>query len=92
MTAIESDTVVTWARGVRSRYDETREQWMILGPERVVVPQGPGADIARLVDGERTVDAIVSQLVEEYDADRETIEDETLQFLRQLADQGYIAV
>ncbi len=87
---IDSDFVPRWARGVRTRYDEVRQRWMILGPERILVPQGPGVDIARLVDGERSIDEIVRSLAEEYDADMEVIEGESMSFLEQLLEQGYL--
>ena len=90
MSELDGDRVPSWPRGVRTRFDEARDRWMILGPERILVPEGPGADIARLVDGERSVSEIVDALEAEYDADEETIADETTAFLQDLADQGYL--
>ncbi len=90
MTAMGGDSVPRWSGGVRTRYDETRQRWMILGPERILVPEGAGADIARLVDGRRTVDDIVAELAGEYDADPKLIRDDTVGFLQQLVDQDYL--
>lgn len=90
MSELDEETVVNWAAGVRTRFDEARDRWMILGPERILVPEGPGADIARLVDGERTVADIADALLEEYDADRSLILGETLEFLGELAEKNYL--
>ena len=87
---MEETFVPKWVRGVRTRYDEVRQRWMILGPERILIPQGPGVDIARLVDGERTLGEIVEELSAEYDADKGHIEEETAAFLQQLLEQGYL--
>lgn len=87
---LDGDFVPRWARGVRTRFDEVRQRWMILGPERIVVPEGPGADIAELVDGTRTVDDIIAELVDDYDADAEVIGGDTKAFLQQLLEQGYL--
>ena len=87
---IDTDTVPDWSPGVRTRHDDVRDRWMILGPERIVVPEGSGGAIARLVDGDRSIDDIITRLVDDYDADRATIADETIRFLRQLAQQGYL--
>ena len=87
---VGTDTTLRWASGVRYRRDETRDRWMIVAPERILVPEGPGADIARLIDGDRSVDDIVELLADEYDAPRQTIAEETMAFLQQLADQRYV--
>lgn len=90
MSDITPETVPEWCRGVRTRYDETRDRWMILGPERILVPEGPGADIARLVDGDRTVADIVDRLRDEYAGDEPTITEQTIEFLDDLQNRGYL--
>lgn len=87
---IDKSSVPRWARGVLFRHDEARDRWMIVGPERILVPQGTGVDISHLIDGERDVDAIADKLGDEYDADRELIIEETIAFLQQLADRRYL--
>ena len=49
-----------------------------------------GTRIYELVDGERTVDGIVDQLFEEYDVEREVLEQDTLAFLAELATKGLV--
>ena len=90
MNECTDDFIPAWVHGVRIRYDEARDRWMILGPERILVPEGPGADIARRIDGQRTVGDIVTELTAEYDADEQTIRSETVQFLRQLIHRQYV--
>lgn len=87
---IDETTVPGWAKGVRTRFDQARDRWMIVAPERILVPEGPGVEITQLVDGQQSVGHIVATLTDEYDADEEVIKDETIAFLQSLADQGYL--
>lgn len=89
---IDEQSVPIWRRGVRTRYDEARQRWMILAPERILVPQGPGVDIARLIDGHRRVADIVDALLEDYEIDRSTASAQTVAFLDDLHQQGYLNV
>ena len=58
------------ARRVRLRYDEVRDQHVLLLPERVIVLSESAAEILGLVDGERDEAAIIAELQRRYpDAD-----------------------
>lgn len=58
------------ARRVRLRYDEVRDQHVLLLPERVIVLSESAAQILGLVDGERDEAAIIAELQRRYpDAD-----------------------
>ena len=83
-------TTPQWRRGVRFRFDKARQRWMIVAPERILLPEGPGVDIAKLIDGEHKIDDIVKVLSSEYDADVELIRDETMTFVTDLFEQGYL--
>ncbi|MGQ0574095.1 MAG: pyrroloquinoline quinone biosynthesis peptide chaperone PqqD [Pseudonocardia sp.] len=61
------------SRHVRMRFDPTRERYVLLGPESVIVLNPTGADILGLCDGQRTVACVAAVLQERYDRD---IEDE----------------
>ena len=45
-------------RGVRLRYDESRKQWFLLGPERVFEPDETAVEILQRIDGVRSIEAI----------------------------------
>ena len=42
---------------VKFRYDEGRQAWIVLAPERLFLPDEQAVEILRLIDGERTVEA-----------------------------------
>jgi pyrroloquinoline quinone biosynthesis protein D len=53
--------------GARLRYDEVREEHQLLIPEGVVRLNPTAAEVLELCDGERSVDAIASELSARYD-------------------------
>jgi pyrroloquinoline quinone biosynthesis protein D len=52
--------------GARLRYDEVREEHLLLVPEGAVRLNASAAAVLELCDGERSVDDIVSVLSERY--------------------------
>jgi len=62
----------------------------VLAPERVFMPDEHAAEVLKLVDGERSVRAIVDDLVARFDAPRATIEVDVLEMLQDLTDRGVV--
>jgi pyrroloquinoline quinone biosynthesis protein D len=52
--------------GARLRYDEVREEHLLLVPEGAVRLNPTAAEVLELCDGERSLDDIVSTLSERY--------------------------
>lgn len=77
-------------RGVRLRFDESRRQWFLLGPERVFEPDEIALEILKRVDGARSVEAIAQELATAFEADRNEIATDVMAFLRDLADQRMV--
>jgi pyrroloquinoline quinone biosynthesis protein D len=57
-------------RGVRLKYDETRSEWLLLAPERVIKADAIAVEILKRCDGIATIDAIVDDLAQQFSADR----------------------
>jgi pyrroloquinoline quinone biosynthesis protein D len=55
------------ATGARLRYDEVREEHLLLVPEGVVRLNPTAAEVLELCDGERTLDEIVGALAARYE-------------------------
>jgi pyrroloquinoline quinone biosynthesis protein D len=77
-------------RGVRLRFDKSRQQWFLLGPERVFEPDEIALEILQRVDGVRSVAAIAQELAAAFEADRDEIAADVMTFLRGLADQRMV--
>lgn len=79
------------ARGMRLRQDAAREgRWVVLGPERMFVPDAIALEVLRLVDGTRSVAAIVDDLAARFDAPRGEILADVASLLEDLAAKGVV--
>ncbi|QMV02775.1 pyrroloquinoline quinone biosynthesis peptide chaperone PqqD [Devosia sp. D6-9] len=78
------------ARGAKLRFDETRQRWVLLVPERVMAPDEIAVEILQMCDGERNVAAIIDLLVEKYTAPREEIGADVIAMLQDLAESGFL--
>jgi len=77
-------------RGFRLRHDAVRDAWVLLAPERLFQLDGPATEVLKLVDGNRTVPAIVAALAAQFDAPREVIAADVAAMLQDLADKGAV--
>jgi pyrroloquinoline quinone biosynthesis protein D len=84
---IEGTAVLSFAPHVRFRFDETRKAWVVLAPERLLLPDEQAVEILRLIDGERDVDAIIDDLAGRFEAPREVIAGDVLPMLQGLVDK-----
>lgn len=72
-------------RGVRLKHDETRDEWLLLAPERVVKTDAIAVAILQRCDGTATFDAIVDDLAAAFSADRARVESDVRALLDELA-------
>jgi pyrroloquinoline quinone biosynthesis protein D len=83
-------TIPRLARGVRLREDAARGRWVLLAPERMLVPDETALEVLRLLDGARDVDAVVEALAERYAAPRAEIAADVSELLQELAENGVV--
>lgn len=89
---VAPQSVPALPRGVRLRFDEARDAWVLLAPERVLMPDPIAVEILKRCDGQATVAAIVDDLAATYQAERAQIETDVIALLQDLADKGMLAV
>ena len=77
-------------RHARLKFDETRQVWVILAPERVLAPDEIAVEVLKLCDGRRSVADMVDTLVAKYAAPREAISADVIAMLQDLADKGFL--
>jgi pyrroloquinoline quinone biosynthesis protein D len=77
-------------RFMKLRRDETRDRWILLAPERVMTPDAIAIEILHRCDGEKTIEAISTELAADYQASVETIQADIIELLQDLADKGYL--
>ena len=77
-------------RHAKLKFDETRQRWVILAPERVLAPDETAVEILQLCDGVRSVEQMIDQLAEKYAAERNAIGTDVIAMLQDLADKGFL--
>jgi pyrroloquinoline quinone biosynthesis protein D len=77
-------------RHAKLRFDETRQRWVILAPERVLAPDETAVEILQLCDGARSVAQMIDQLAAKYTAERAAIGADVIAMLQDLADKGFL--
>ena len=77
-------------RHAKLKFDETRQVWVILAPERVLAPDEIAVEVLQLCDGARSVADMVDQLAIKYAAPREAIASDVVAMLQYLADKGFL--
>lgn len=84
------DAVPRLARGAKLREDKARGRWVVLAPERLFVPDETALEVLKLLDGARSVDAVVDDLAARFAAPREEIAADVLEMLRDLVEKGVV--
>lgn len=89
---IVGSAVLRFAPHVRFRFDETRQAWVVLAPERLLLPDEQAVEILQLIDGERGVESVIDELVRRYEALREVISGDVVKMLQDLVDKKVLQV
>ena len=87
---ITGESVPTLPRHTRLKHDESRGAWVILAPERVLMPDEIAVEILRRCDGEASVSGIAAALAKEFAAPLEEIQGDIIESLQDLADKGFL--
>ena len=89
---VTRDCVPAIARHARLRFDEARQRWTLLVPEKILTPSDTAVEVLRLCDGERRVEDIAAALAKAYEAPAEDILADIVPLLQSLADKGHVSV
>ena len=84
-------SVLKLAPHIVFRFDDTRGRWIIMAPERLMLPDEQAVEILQLVDGTASVAMIVDTLAARFNAPREEIAGDVAEMLQDLADKGCLA-
>jgi len=76
------------ATGARLRYDEVREEHLLLIPEGAVRLNPTAAEVLELCDGERSLDDIVGALSERYQG--ADVRDDVVELVDAMAQRGLV--
>jgi pyrroloquinoline quinone biosynthesis protein D len=86
-TVVAGGSVLCFAAHAKFRFDAVRQAWVVLAPERLMLPDEQAVAVLKLVDGVRDADAVVDALSREYQAPREVIAADVLAMLQDLVNK-----
>jgi pyrroloquinoline quinone biosynthesis protein D len=84
---VAGGTVLRFAAHVKFRFDDVRQAWIMLLPERLLLPDEQAVAVLQLVDGERDADMIIDTLSALYQAPRDVVAGDVLAMLKVLLDK-----
>ncbi|MBO9879774.1 pyrroloquinoline quinone biosynthesis peptide chaperone PqqD [Xanthomonas sp. D-109] len=84
MSALDASSQPRLAAGVRLQHDRTRDQWVLLAPERVIELDAIAHAIVSRCDGARSLAAIAAELAAEFEADPAEVEHDVRELAQQL--------
>ncbi len=87
---IEDGSLPRLPQHVKLRFDQRRNRWIVLAPERVLMPDEIALEILKRCDGKTSVSAITEGLAEVYEAAAEEIGEDVAEMLQDLADKGFV--
>jgi pyrroloquinoline quinone biosynthesis protein D len=90
MSNLTEASVPRLPRHVKFRFDRSRNAWVILAPERVLMPDEIAVEILKRCDGSATLGAIIDDLARTFEAERAVIEADVIEMLQELSDKGII--
>jgi pyrroloquinoline quinone biosynthesis protein D len=90
MTSLTETSVPRLPRHVKFRFDRSRETWVLLAPERVLMPDEIAVEILKRCDGAATIGAIIDDLVQTFEAERSVVQTDVMAMLQDLADKGIV--
>jgi len=85
---IVKESVLELAEGVRLKFDEERQCKLLLMPECIVKLNNSATEVLELVDGNRTIEMIYSELAARYED--ETLHRDLAEFIMDALTRGWI--
>ena len=87
---VEDGSLPRLPRHVKLRFDQRRNRWIVLAPERVLMPDEIAVEILKRCNGKTSFSAIVADLAAAYEAPAEEIGEDVAEMLQDMADKGFV--
>ena len=91
-TRLHSDSIPRLPHGVRLKKDDTRGEWLLLAPERIIKTNESAVEILSRCDGAATIGEIAADLAAKFSAPRETVEADVKKLIADLATRRLLDV
>lgn len=87
---LHPESIVKLPRHIMLRHDKLRDRWVILAPERVLVPDAIAVTVLQRLDGVQTLAQLAEGLARDFAAPVEVILTDITALLQDLADKNFL--
>jgi pyrroloquinoline quinone biosynthesis protein D len=87
---IDENSVPRFLPHMKLKFDEKRQRWMVLAPERLFLPDDTALEILRRCDGMATIRVIVDDLTRKFNAPSEVIMNDVRKLVQDFRDKGVL--
>jgi pyrroloquinoline quinone biosynthesis protein D len=87
---VTEDSVPRLPRHVKFRFDQARDAWVVLAPEKVFMPDEIAVEILKRCNGATILRDIIDDLAKTFEAERDVVATDVVTLLQDLADKGII--
>ena len=87
---VDEATRPRFAPHVRFKFDERRARWVVLAPERMLVPDEIAVEVLQRCTGDARVAEIVDEFTTKFEAPRDEISTDVIAVLQDLTDKGVL--
>lgn len=87
---ISEASVPAFPRGVKFRFNNAKQQWVILAPERLLEPDETAVEVLKLIDGKVALGTVIDKLAAMFKAPRDVIATDVVAMLQDLADKAFL--
>lgn len=92
ITSVNAGSCPRLARGVKMRFDETRGQWLLNAPERVLMLDEIAQIILSRCDGNISVTELCRNLAVDFGAPQDIIQADVIELLQDLLHRGFVRI
>lgn len=76
---------------VKLRFDSIRQRWVVMAPERMLLPDEVAVEVLKCCDGATPLGQIIARLAADYDAPPEVVGPDVVALLEDLCERGFVA-
>jgi pyrroloquinoline quinone biosynthesis protein D len=87
---VTENSVPRLPRHVKFRFDQARDAWVVLAPEKVFMPDEIAVEILKRCNGTTILRDIIDDLAKTFEAERDMVATDVVTLLQDLADKGII--
>lgn len=89
---LQPESIVKLPRHIMLKHDTVRDRWVILAPERVLVPDAIAVTVLKRLDGIQTLAQVAEGLARDFTAPTDVILADITVLLQDLADKNFLSV